>query len=105
MRRRRPAVARARRLAPGARTAQLVEAMAWHASHQPGGDRHATLAGGSAGYFVAPGDAPALGLGLVEALTDAGGRAERAAAARVAAEDYYWDRLVHRFLRLYTLDS
>jgi glycosyltransferase involved in cell wall biosynthesis len=84
---------------------KLVEAMAVGTPTLTSdvGDRRVTLGGGTAGYFVAPDDAEALGEGILAALSDPEDRQERARAALAAAEEYYWDRLVSRFLSLYTL--
>ncbi|NPV06459.1 MAG: glycosyltransferase family 4 protein [Anaerolineae bacterium] len=84
---------------------KLVEAMAVGTPTLTSdvGDRIATLGEGAAGYFVPPGDAQALAEGIVAALDDPADRQERSRAALAAAESYYWDRLVHRFVHLYEL--
>ena len=65
------------------------------------GDRREILGEGRAGLLVPPGDPQALAEGIVALLRDPVRRRQMAAAGRERAEDYMWDRLVGRFLRVY----
>lgn len=66
------------------------------------GDRREMLADGRAGLLVSPGDPGALAEGVAALLLDPSVRARMAEVCREWVEAYTWDRLVHRFLQLYT---
>jgi glycosyltransferase involved in cell wall biosynthesis len=65
------------------------------------GDRRACLAGGSAGLLVVPGDASALADGIVHLLRHPRRAARMREAAASVRDRFYWDVLVHQFLRVY----
>jgi glycosyltransferase involved in cell wall biosynthesis len=65
------------------------------------GDRGECLDGGRAGVLVAPGDASALADGIVHVLQDSEEALKMQQAAAVVRERYYWDILVHEFVRIY----
>jgi glycosyltransferase involved in cell wall biosynthesis len=65
------------------------------------GDRRKLL--GDAGMLVPAGDSDALAQGLLAVLQDNGARQQMAKAALVRRERYYWDVLVHDFVKVYSL--
>ncbi len=67
------------------------------------GDRRQVIGGDAAGFLVPPGDAQALAQAMLDAMSD--DERLRAVGRRAAemAEAYYWDHLVHEFLRVYDL--
>jgi glycosyltransferase involved in cell wall biosynthesis len=65
------------------------------------GDRRALLEGGELGVLVLPGDSRALANGLLTVLRDARARAHMSQAALARREQWYWDQLVHDFVRVY----
>ena len=65
------------------------------------GDRRELLEGGKLGVLVSPGDSSTLADGLLSVLQDAGTRTRMSQAALENREQWWWDRLVHRFLRVY----
>lgn len=65
------------------------------------GDRWTLLHDGALGVLVRPGDSQALADGLLAVLQDPAGRARMAQAALARREEWYWDRLVHDFARVY----
>ncbi len=65
------------------------------------GDRREMLADGAAGILVKPGDRTALAEGLLAVLDDPTRRANMSLAAQARRENWYWDRLVEDFVRVY----
>ncbi|MBN1641297.1 MAG: glycosyltransferase family 4 protein [Anaerolineae bacterium] len=65
------------------------------------GDRREIV--GQAGVLVRPGDAGALAEGILRVVTGSVDRRHMAEAALQRAERYYWDVLVHDFVRVYEL--
>ncbi len=65
------------------------------------GDRRALLHDGALGVLVTPGDSQALAHGLLAVLQDPAARARMTQAALAGREEWYWDRLVHDFFRVY----
>jgi len=65
------------------------------------GDRREMLADGAAGILVRPGDSAALADGLSAILDDPVRRANMSLAAQARRENWYWDRLVEDFVRVY----
>jgi glycosyltransferase involved in cell wall biosynthesis len=66
------------------------------------GDRETILANGSAGHLVQPGSVTALAEGILEQLADSTRMMQIAEAAQARVDAYRWDRLVHRFLEVYS---
>jgi glycosyltransferase involved in cell wall biosynthesis len=55
------------------------------------------------GILVSPGDSQSLADGLLAILQDPKARTQMAQAARVRRKQWYWDRLVHEFVRVYDI--
>ncbi|MGB9873089.1 MAG: glycosyltransferase family 4 protein, partial [Anaerolineae bacterium] len=64
------------------------------------GDRALVLANGG-GLLVAPGDPKSLAEAVCAVLNDPALRARLSEEALMVREQYYWDRLVHHFLKVY----
>ena len=69
------------------------------------GDRAMVLCDGRLGILVPPGDSEVLAQGLMALLRDPQKRYRMAEAAAAERERWYWDRLVHRFVRVYGADG
>lgn len=82
---------------------KIVEAMSLGIPVVTGdvGDRREMLADGKAGLLVTPGDAQALAEGVARVLDDPDLARTMREAALVQREQFYWDRLVDRIVRLY----
>lgn len=65
------------------------------------GDRRKMLADGTVGVLVRPGDSSALADGLSAVLDDSIRRTNMAMAAQTRRDQWYWDRLVEDFARVY----
>ncbi len=65
------------------------------------GDRRALLEDGALGVLVPPGDSQALADGLLAVLQDSNARSRMARAALARRDQWYWDRLVNDFVRIY----
>lgn len=67
------------------------------------GDRRQVIGRGAAGFLVPPGDDRALAQGMMDAMSDEGRLRSKGRRAAEMAEAYYWDHLVHDFVRVYDL--
>lgn len=65
------------------------------------GDRRRMLAGGKAGVLVKPGDANALGEGILSVLKDREWQREMSNQSKMIAQQFGWDQLVRDFIRIY----
>jgi len=85
---------------------KIVESMASGVPVVTGdvGDRSVVLAHGG-GLLVSPGDSTALAEGLITILKDKALHAHLSAEAREVQKQYYWDRLVQDFVRVYDVGS
>lgn len=66
------------------------------------GDRKLVIANGG-GLLVAPGNPSSLAEGISAVLNNPSLRNRLSVEALTAREQYYWDRLVHRFVKVYSL--
>ena len=67
------------------------------------GDRRNILMNGALGVLVTPGSSKSLSEGLLFLLTNPDLRKKIAAAAKEYKESYYWENIIHEFIKVYSL--